>query len=129
MKNIFNEKKDPINYQLYQNFISNIDFEQLRSDLTESVYHEVKIKIKNDLPELYEDLKKTLDSIKKYMKSLDETRSFVLEKTAKIVDSNSLASDVYKMRDDISNLKGDLNRFKHAIKNVFHDSDDEEEED
>lgn len=128
MKNIFNEKKDPVNYRLYQNFIGNLDFDTFRSDLMESIYCEVKNKIKLDLPEIYEDLKKTLESIKKYMNSLDETKSFILEKTAKIVDSNALCADIYKMRDEISNLKCDLNRFKFAIKNVFSDHEDEDDE-
>jgi hypothetical protein len=119
MKNIFDKKKDPINYQLYQNFISCVDFESIRSDMIDSIYNQVVFRLKSQFPTLETECKEMIESMKLHLEGFVETRKFMLDKTAKIIDSNAICEDVYQMRDKINVLSKILHDFKNSIQKIF----------
>jgi hypothetical protein len=123
MKNPFDQKRDPINYEIFQRFIDNVDFDKLKIEFYDSIFESVYAKIddyvKENNPDLLVNFNILYQNLTIEMKHMQDVVNNIEKKAKKVFESSSLCEDVYSMRDELKVLKKKMDKFNNAIKKMI----------
>lgn len=121
--NPFNEKTDPMNYTIFENFRNSIGWDEFKKDLVKEISNTVKKEIDAHIKECEPDLLVSFGDIYKELtrmiQDFDSTVKDIEKKAKKVFESSTLTEDVYKMRDDLAELKKSVMKFNANVKKIF----------
>ena len=116
-KNPFSQSKEPINFNMYQNFLDRVDFDTLAAQVYEDTVNKVESHLKTLTPDLLVNFNTVYQELTRMMKDFQKTINEIEKKTKKLFESSSLTEDVYKMRDEMKNIKKKLDKLNAGFRN------------